>query len=62
MKVGRATIRRSGSTAFDKMSQPEFRRYFDAAKALIVEHIIPGMNAPTLEREAAEMLGERLAA
>lgn len=47
-----------GSIAFDKMEQPEFRAYFEAAKALLVEHIIPGLNSSALEREARLMLGE----
>lgn len=47
-----------GSIAFDKMSQPEFRAFFDRAKDLLVEHVIPGLGRATLEREARLMLGE----
>lgn len=47
-----------GSIAFDKMEQPEFRKFFDKAKALLVEHIIPGLGSDALEREARLLLGE----
>ena len=47
-----------GSIAFDKMEQPEFQAFFDKAKALIVEHLIPGLGGAALEREARLMLGE----
>lgn len=46
------------SIAFDKMEHAEFTAYFDAVKALLVQHIIPGVNSETLVREAAAMLGE----
>lgn len=46
-----------GSIAFDKMSQSDFAVYFQAAAEMIVEHIIPGMSRPALEREAQLMLG-----
>jgi hypothetical protein len=46
------------SIAFDKMEHGEFTVYFDRVKALIVEHLIPGLNSATLEREARAMLGE----
>lgn len=62
VRVGRAMIETEGSTAFDNMTQPEFRRYFDAAKNLLCNEVIPGLNAPTLEREAALMLADREAA
>lgn len=47
-----------GSIAFDKMSEDEFRVFLEAAKTLIVEHLIPGMSKPALEHEARVMLGE----
>jgi hypothetical protein len=46
------------SVSFDKMEHDEFTRYFDRAKRLIVEHLIPGLNCDALEREARAMLGE----
>ena len=46
------------SVAFDKMEHAEFTAYFDKVKALIVEHLIPGLNSAALEREARAMLGE----
>lgn len=46
------------SVSFDKMEHDEFTRYFDRAKRLIVEHLIPGLNSDALEREARAMLGE----
>lgn len=46
------------SVAFDKMEHAEFTAYFDRVKALIVEHLIPGLNSAALEREARAMLGE----
>lgn len=47
-----------GSIAFEKMGQPEFQAFFDKAKRLLVEHIIPGLRSEDLEREARLMLGE----
>jgi hypothetical protein len=47
-----------GSIAFDKMEHPAFTAYFDRVKALITEHLIPGLNSAALEREAYAMLGE----
>ncbi|HYE38258.1 hypothetical protein [Methylocaldum sp.] len=46
------------SIAFDKMDQQSFQAFFDKAKALLVEHIIPGLESEALEREARAMLGE----
>lgn len=46
------------STAFDAMDHGEFTAYFAAAKALIADQIIPGLNSEALEREARAMLGE----
>jgi hypothetical protein len=46
------------SVAFDKMEHGEFTGYFNRAKALITEHLIPGLNSAALEREARAMLGE----
>lgn len=47
-----------GSIAFDKMEQTEFQQFFDKAKTLIVEHLIPGLGIAALESEARLMLGE----
>ena len=47
-----------GSIAFDKMNDDEFRVFLEAAKTLIVEHLIPGLSKPALEAEARAMLGE----
>lgn len=47
-----------GSVAFDKMDQEAFGRFFDRAMDLVVEHLIPGLGKPALEREARLMLGE----
>lgn len=47
-----------GSIAFDQMEHPTFTSYFDKVKALIIEHLIPGLNSAALEREAYAMLGE----
>lgn len=47
-----------GSIAFDKMEHQQFTAYFDRVKALITEHLIPGLNSAALEREAYAMLGE----
>lgn len=46
------------SVAFDKMEHGEFTQYFDRAKTLICQHLIPGLNSAALERQAREMLGE----
>jgi hypothetical protein len=46
------------SVAFDQMEHDEFTRYFNRAKELIIEHLIPGLNSAALEREARAMLGE----
>lgn len=46
------------SVSFDKMEHAEFTAYFDRAKRLITEHLIPGLNSDALEREAYAMLGE----
>lgn len=46
------------STAFDAMDHGEFTAYFSAAKALITDQIIPGINSEALEREARAMLSE----
>lgn len=46
------------SIAFDKMEHQQFTAYFDRVKALIVEHLIPGLGSEVLEREARAMLGE----
>lgn len=46
------------SVAFDKMDHAEFTNYFAMAKALVTEHLIPGLNSEALEREARAMLGE----
>jgi hypothetical protein len=45
------------SIAFDKMEHGEFTAYFDKVKALLGEHLIPGLNSEALEREARAMLG-----
>lgn len=47
-----------GSISFEEMDQTEFQAFFDKAKELIIEHIIPGLNSDALEREARAMLGE----
>lgn len=47
-----------GSIAFENMPQDEFQRFFDRAKELLVEHVIPGLKSDALEREARAMLGE----
>lgn len=47
-----------GSISFENMEQPEFQKFLDRAKALLVEHIIPGVGGETLEREARAILGE----
>lgn len=46
------------SVAFDKMEHAEFTAYFAKVKALVTEHLIPGLNSAALEREARAMLGE----
>lgn len=46
------------SVAFDKMPHHEFTAYFDRAKALVREKLIPGIGSDALEREARAMLGE----
>lgn len=46
------------SIAFDKMEHGPFTAYFDKVKALLIEHLIPGLNSEALEREARAMLGE----
>lgn len=46
------------SIAFDKMEQAEFQKFFDRAKRLLVEHVIPGIGSEALEHEARLMLGE----
>lgn len=48
----------AASIALDRMPQDQFNRYFDAVKALLVEHIIPGLSSALLEREARAMLRE----
>jgi hypothetical protein len=50
------------SVSFDKMEHDVFTAYFDRAKRLIVEHLIPGLNSEALEREAYAMLGEAVPA
>lgn len=57
LKSGKVDIV-AGSTAFDSMDQAAFNAFFEQAVALILEHIIPGLGAPELEREARLMLGE----
>jgi hypothetical protein len=52
------TVYVPGSIAFDKMEQGEFRSFFDRAKALLVDQIIPGLSNEALEREARALLGE----
>lgn len=44
------------SIAFDKMSQDEFRDYFDAFAKLVHEVIVPGLGSEVLENEARAML------
>lgn len=51
-------VRVTKSVAFDKMEHAEFTAYFDRAKRLVTEHLIPGLNSEALEREARAMLGE----
>lgn len=46
-----------GSVAFDKMDAATFRGFFDAAKALITDQIIPQLDSAKLEKEAHAMLG-----
>lgn len=46
------------SVAFDKMGHADFTAYMTAVKALLTEHIIPGVGSDVLEREARAMLGE----
>lgn len=52
------TVMVTQSIAFDKMSQSEFRQFFDKAKLLLITQIIPGLDSEALEREARMMLGE----
>lgn len=47
-----------GSIAFDKMSQADFRAFFERFKDLVATEIIPGINRAAFEREAHEMLGD----
>lgn len=55
-KSGPVTV--PGSIAFEKMTQPEFREFFERAVAFVCEQIIPGLGRDRLKREVAEMLGE----
>lgn len=48
----------AASIALDKMEQPEFNKFFDSVKALLLEHIIPGIEMRRLLREVLKMLGE----
>ena len=47
----------ASSVAFNRMTQDEFNRYFEAAKDLIVTQLIPKLGKEALEREAWAMIG-----
>lgn len=55
---GAAPVVIPASIAFDKMSEPEFAKFFDRFKDFVTTVVIPGLDKPALEAEALEMLGE----
>jgi hypothetical protein len=46
-----------GSIAFDKMTAPEFREFFERAVTFICEQVLPGLRSADLKREIEQMLG-----
>lgn len=45
------------SISFAKMSEPEFRAFFDKVVDAVCQHIIPGLQREDLEREILELIG-----
>ena len=58
VKTARGDIVLPGSVAFDRMEEPEFHKYLEAFKQLVVTRIIPGLDMPAFEKAAREMLGD----
>lgn len=50
-------ITRVASTSFERMDADDFKKYLDAAIAVVCEEIIPGMDRQSLVREIEKMLG-----
>jgi len=46
-----------GSIAFHKMSQDEFRAFYDRVCDLVAKHFLPGVTSETLKAEVASMIG-----
>ena len=48
------------SISFSKMSQEEFRAFFNKALDYLTTHVIPGLDSKTLEREVNDMIAVKV--
>lgn len=48
---------RAGSIAFHKMSEDEFRAFYDRVCDAVAAHFLPGVTSEELKREVGQMIG-----
>lgn len=59
VKMRKRTYEIPGSIAFDKMKEPEFKRFLERFKDFMMTEVIPGTNSAEFERQALEYMADK---